>query len=319
MRALVGILAAGAVLASAAWTAAVPAPPVAEGSLSASTVPAGGFPKTIVDPLGARATLSAPPRRIVSIELSGDELLLGLVGPDRLVGVTPYVDDPSTTLSQPLAPRQAARVTEEDPEALLALRPDLVVTAGYTRAEAIVVLEAAHVPVLGTGAHATLDDVLAAIVVLGDAVGEPERARTWVSALHVRLNAIDARPRPARPPRVLLWEGGYTYAAGTLPDDLVRRAGGVNVATDAGLKGPVAISEEGAVALSPEVVIVPIDEAAPRWHDVALVGDAPVWGAVEAVRTRRVYGVPRAWIGSVSHHAVRALEAVADIVREPAP
>ena len=39
MRALVGILAAGAVLASAAWTAAVPAPPVAEGSLSASTVP----------------------------------------------------------------------------------------------------------------------------------------------------------------------------------------------------------------------------------------------------------------------------------------
>src|ERR1700722_1931358 len=119
MRALVGILAAGSVLASAAWTAAVPAPPVAEGSLRASTVSAGAFPKTIVDPLGVRSSLRAPPQRIVSIELSGDELLLELVKPERLVGVTAYVDDPSTSLSAPLAPASAARVSEEDPEALL--------------------------------------------------------------------------------------------------------------------------------------------------------------------------------------------------------
>ena len=57
MRALVGILAAGSVLASAAWTAAVPAPPVADGSLVASTVAAGPFPKALVDPLGVHATL----------------------------------------------------------------------------------------------------------------------------------------------------------------------------------------------------------------------------------------------------------------------
>ena len=58
MRALVGILAAGSVLASAAWTAAVPAPPVAEGSLGGSTVVAGAFPKALVDPQPERFELT---------------------------------------------------------------------------------------------------------------------------------------------------------------------------------------------------------------------------------------------------------------------
>jgi iron complex transport system substrate-binding protein len=319
MRALVGFLAAGAVLASAAWTAAVPAPPVAEGSLGTSTISAGGFPKTVVDPLGVRATLRAPPQRIVSIELSGDELLLGLVDPARLAGVTPYVDDPATSPSQPLAPASAARVSEEDPEALLSLRPDLVVTAGYTHAEVIVLLEAAGVPVLGTGAHGSLDDVLGAITTLGQAVGEPARADAWVATLRARMQAVQSRPAPAQPPRVLLWESGFTYAAGTLQDDLLRRAGGIDVATEAGQRGPVAITEEAAVAMAPDLVIVPVDALTPRWHDATLVGDAPVWRAVKAVREGRVYGVPRAWIGSVSHHAVRALEAMADILRDPGP
>lgn len=317
MRVLVGLLVAGAVLASSAWTAAVPAPPVAEGSLGASRVTGDTFPKIVVDPLGVRVPLSAPPQRIVSLTLSGDEMLLELVAPERLAGVTYLVDDPTWTPSQTLAPKAAARVTEENPEALLALRPDLVVAAGYTRAEPIVLLEAAHVPVLGTGAHATLDDVLLALTTLGDAVGETERAHALVEALRARIQAVKDRPPPATPPRVLLWEWGYTYAAGTMPDDLVRRAGGIDVAAEAGERGPVAITEEAAVALSPDVILVPIADTVPRWNDPSLVGDAAVWQAVRAVQRRQVYGVPRAWMSSVSHHAVRALETVAEILRDP--
>lgn len=316
MRALVGLLAFGAVLASAAFTAAVPAPPVADGSLATSTVLGRGFPQTLVDPLGVRATLPRAPQRVVSIELSGDELLLELLPPSRLVGVTPFLDDPRTSPSQPLAPADAARVTEDNPEALLALRPDLVVTAGYTRAEVIVILEAAGVPVLGTGAHASLDDVLAAVSLLGDAVGEGPRARSLVAALQARMDAVAARPTPASPPRALVWEGGYTYGLGTMPDDLLRRAGALDVAALAGLRGPVALTEEAAVAMAPDLVLVPVEDATPRWNDPSLLGPAPVWAAVPAVRRGRVYGIPRAWLGSVSHHAVRALEAIADVVRD---
>jgi iron complex transport system substrate-binding protein len=314
MRALVGILVAGALVASYAWSAALPPPPVAAGSLGVSRVGAGAYPKTLVDPLGERVVLHAPPRRIVSIALSGDEILLELVPPERLVGLTYLVDDPATTPSAVLAPPTAARVTEESPEALLALRPDLVITAGYTRAEPIVLLEAAGVPVVGTGEHATLDDVVDAVTALGDAVGEPDRARALAASLRARIAAVAARPRSTPAPRVLLWDHGYTYGVGTLADDVIRRAGGVDVASEAGMRGPVEIGEEAAVALAPDVVLVPIEDGAPRPRAPELLGEAPVWQAVDAVRRAEVYGVPRAWIGSVSHHAVRALEAVADIL-----
>jgi iron complex transport system substrate-binding protein len=315
MRGVVGALAGAAILAFTAWTAAVPPPPVADDSLRPSTVPPGAFPKVVRDPLGARAVISGPPKRIVSLELASDELLLELVEPDRIAGLTHYIDDPGTSPSHALAPRSSARLTEEEPEALLALAPDLVLTTGYARAEPILLLETARVPVLCTGALASLDDVTRAITMIGNAVGEPARADALVASMRARMAAVKARAYTS-PLRVLVWEGGYTYARGTMPDDLVTRAGGINVASDAGLRGPVAVTEEAAVTLRPDVIVVPSAGSAPRMREVSLVGDGRVWRAVPAVRSRRVYGVPRAWMGSVSHHAVRALEALAAVLED---
>ena len=319
MRVVVAILVAGALLASYAWSAALPPPPVRDGALAASTVAGDAFPKTFIDPLGHSVVLRAPPRRIVSVALSGDEILLELVPPERLAGLTYLIDDPATTLSAALAPAAAARVTEEDPETLLALEPDLVVTAGYTRSEPIVLLEAAGVPVVGTGRHASFDDLLAAVTRLGDATGEVEKARALVSSLRERIAAVEARRAGAPRPRVLLWDHGFTAGEGTMAHDVMLRAGGENVAAAAGVRGYAPLTEEAAIALAPDLVIVPTDESAPRAHAPELVGDAPVWGAVLAVRRREVYGVPRAWITSVSHHAVRALEAVAAILEGTRP
>src|SRR5271166_4418885 len=132
MRLAVAVLVAGAMLASGAWTDALPPPPVEDRGLAASRVGEGDFPKQVVDPLGRRVTVAARPRRIVSLALSDDEILLALVAPDRLAGLTYLIDGPTSTPSAPLAPRSAARATEENPEEILALRPDLVVSAGYT-------------------------------------------------------------------------------------------------------------------------------------------------------------------------------------------
>jgi iron complex transport system substrate-binding protein len=313
------VLAAGAILASGAWTAALPPPPVTGRGLAASTVGDGEFPKEVVDPLGHRMTLRARPRRIVSLALADDEILLALVPPDRLAGLTYLIDDRGSTPSAGLAPASAARVTEEDPEQLLALRPDLVVSAGYTHAEAIATMEATGVPVVGTGAHATLDDVLAAVRRVGQAVGQAEEARALEASLAARITAVEARGRRGRKARVLIWEDGFTYGSGTMADDVLRRAGAIDVATEAGLVGAVAVTEEAAVALAPDVVIVPTGDMTPQPRAPDLLGSAPVWRAVLAVRRGEVYGLPRAWIGSVSLPAVQALEAVADILEKRGP
>jgi iron complex transport system substrate-binding protein len=306
---LVTILALASVVAATVWSAALPPATSSLRARVASSVPPGPFPKTALDILGRPVTLPAPPRRIVSITLGADEMLLDLVSPERIVGVTPFIDSPGMSPVSARAPRGAARVTAE-PEALLALAPDIVFASAYTRAEALSVLSGAGIPVIGSGSHATFDEILQAVTTIGDAVGEPDRARAMVTEARARIAGVTSRPRGRRP-RVLLWDGGYTYGKGTLEDEMVRLAGGINVAAGAGLTGPVELTEEGALGLEPDVVIVATDGDSLQLNVPDLLGKRPIWGAVAAVRRGDVFGVPRVWIGSVSHHAVRALEAVA--------
>jgi iron complex transport system substrate-binding protein len=316
VRAVPFVVAAIAALAAPAWSTIVPPQAAAARAQTVSSVTKGDFPKTIVDPLGHARTLRAPPRRIASLVLSADEILLELVPVDRIAGLTYLIDDVATTPSAPLAPRGAARLTEQDPESLLAARPDLVVVAGYTRAETIALLGDVGVPVVGSGAHDSLERVLVAIATLGDAVGEEARAADLVASLRARIELVRERAKSRPPRRVLLWEGGYTYGAGSLQDDLIRIAGGVNAAAEAGLRGPCAVSEETALRLAPDAIVVPVESDAVRLRAPELVGGDPAWSRVEAAQRKRVYGVPRAWIGSVSHHAVRALEAIDTVLED---
>jgi ABC-type Fe3+-hydroxamate transport system substrate-binding protein len=111
---------------------------------------------------------------------------------------------------------------------------------------------------------------------------------------------------------VLIWDGGFTYGRGTLEDEMVRLAGGENVA--GGLHGASALTEEAVVTLAPEVIIVPVPGAVIESDAPQLLGDDPIWRATDPLRRGDVHGVPRAWIGSVSLHAVRALEAIAALL-----
>ena len=310
MRTLVTLLLLGAVLASGAWTAALPPSVVAMRASVASVVSPGPYPKTATDPLGRRIALRSQPRRIVSLTLASDEILLDLVPPERLAALTIFVDSPSNSVASALAPKGPARVVGE-PESLLALEPDLIVASAYTRPDALSLLEGSGVPVIGIGSHATFDDILATVTMLGAAVGAPDRALLLVTAARSRIDAVVGRRR-GRPRRVLIWDGGFTYGRGTLEDEMVRLAGGENVAH--GLEGAAALTEEAVVAFDPEVIIVPVQGAVVEQDAPRLVGDSPIWRATDALRRGDVHGVPRAWIGSVSHHAIRALEAIAVIL-----
>ena len=316
VRALVMLLAIGALLASGGWAPVLPPSALAIRACVASVISPGPYPKTTIDPLGHRIELRRPPRRIVSLALSADEILIDLVAPERIAGLTVFVDNAANSVAGALAPRSAARVTGAEPESLLALTPDLVIASAYTRPEALSLVLGSDIPVIWTGSLATFDDVLGAVTMLGEAVGEPARARSLVATARARIDAIASRRRGRRR-RVLLWDGGITYGRGTLEDEIVRLAGGDNVAS--GLRGAAALTEEAAIALAPEVVIVPVRGPGVERRSVRLVGGDPIWSAVEAVRRGDVHGVPRAWIGSVSHHAVLAVEALAEILDGAAP
>ena len=68
-------------------------------ALVLAAVPAHAL--TVVDMLGREVTLSAPPRRIVSLVPSATELIYALGGEDRLVGRTDFCDYPPAARDKP--------------------------------------------------------------------------------------------------------------------------------------------------------------------------------------------------------------------------
>jgi len=290
-----------------------PSAAIAPQRVGPSRVEGSDFPKTLVDPSGLRIPLTEPPHRVASATLASDEILYHLA-PERLVAVTWMVDDASLSQNAGRVPAALARI-DARPERILPVEPDLVVVANYTRSETITVLAAAGIPLLRIGPFHSFADVFESIRALGAALGEERRVEHWIAGLEERLAAVAARTAEFPRRRVLYLAGGlYTAGADTLIDDLLERAGGRNLARDAGLRGSAPIASELAIGLQPDVILIT------GWsvdHGVLLrrqLLEDPRWAGVPAVRQGAVYDLPPASLLAVTHHAVDALEQVSSVL-----
>jgi iron complex transport system substrate-binding protein len=276
----------------------------------------GGFPKTLRGPAGDEHVLRTPPRRIVSTYLGADEVLAALVPPDRVVGVSSYVDDPATSNCSSAYPANIARV-HADPETVIALAPDLVCVAGFTASDALRLLAGTGLAVVRWSRFDSFVDVMAEIRLLGAAVGEETRADALAGGIASLLADLERRLARVRPVRVLYYDPPtYTMGRGTLVDEILARAGGTNVTADLGMVGPGQIGIETVLALEPEAIITP--NYADNNSALRALDTNPIWRQVPAVRAGRVHEIPGAWISTVSQHAAQGLARVARVLHAEA-
>ena len=275
------------------------------------------FPKRLIDPTGIPQTMAAPPKRILSGVLASDEILTALVPPERLAAVTYLVDEPGLSDVAKLLPPHLPRVHAEA-ETMLALQPDLVVLASYTRATTVRLLAAAGIPVVRFQWYRSFADIMDSIRMLAAAVGADANGARLVDDMRRRIADVEERARGLPRPRVLYVGGGYSAGEDTLIDAMITLAGGHNVARDVGLQGQARLPLEIAVSLRPEVILVSEWERTTGGNGAAAFLHHPVWAEVPAVRQGRVHGIKGAWLSSVSHYSVNALEAVARVLHPEA-
>lgn len=276
------------------------------------------FPKRLIDPSGMAQTLQKPPQRILSGVLASDEILTALVPPERLAGVTYLVDEPGLSEVARLLPADLPRVHAEA-ETLLALQPDLVVLASYTRATTVRLLASAGVPVVRFQWYRSFADIMNSIRMLAAAVGAEANGARLVADMQRRIATVETRAQGLARPRVLyVGGGGYSAGRDTLIDAMITLAGGHNVARDVNLQGQGRLPLEVAVSLRPEVILVSEWARLQGSSRTATFQHHPVWTAVPAVREGRVYGINGAWLSSVSHYSVKALEAIARVLHPEA-
>ncbi|RPI92508.1 MAG: ABC transporter substrate-binding protein, partial [Chloroflexi bacterium] len=215
------------------------------------------FPRTVTDGLGRDVLIPAPPQRIASVSLGSDEILLDLVGPDRMLGVSYFAKDAAlSNVTDRLEGIEHTDLTG-NPERTISLEADLVVMAKYNDPASLDQLLDADVPLFVLADFNSIDDIRANIRLLGQATGTEARAESLIEQMDTRLAAVQATTADREPVRVLYYEpGGVTYGPGSTVDEIIRLAGGTNVIAELDLGPYPLIGFETILTADPDVVLL---------------------------------------------------------------
>jgi iron complex transport system substrate-binding protein len=221
------------------------------------------------------AALSAAgiPKRIVSLNLCTDELVLRLADRANIASITWLSKDAISANVVDLAADLPANhgLAEE----IIPLDPDLVVAGTFTARTAVAMLKATRFPVTEFGVAHSLADVRSGIRKMAALVGEPARGEALVASFDRRLAEIGTPAQGRRPTALVFNANGFTVGAGTLVDDIMTRAGLDNVAAHMKLGNYTQLPLEIAVRSDVDILIISARRDGPPSLATALL-DHPV-------------------------------------------
>jgi iron complex transport system substrate-binding protein len=248
-------------------------------ALTACT-PSGQTPTQYVfDDLGRLVAINGTPQRIISLAPSNTEILFALGLGDKVVGVTDYCDYPPEALDK----EKVGGYVNPDIEKIVALNPDLVLVAYGTPIDVINAMVGLGLTVFGIKTT-DLDDLLNDIRRVGEITDKEVEAQALTFEMESRIQAVTNQTEELEQrPRVfyIVWHDPlWTAGSGTFINELIEKAGGVNICQN--ITGYATISIEEVVALNPEIII------ASEWsYDWAM--NATELASTNASQTGRIY------------------------------
>lgn len=212
-------------------------------------------PGTLTDAAGSTVQLRRF-SRIASNNLLADRLLLSLAEPERIVGLSRDGFETSTVRHSYGARAQID--PQGDLEALLALRPDLVLVNNYADHKRIERLREAGAVVFELGEMRGVATLLVQIERVAVLLGAPERGRALAQtfAAQMRSVAADIAPSERKTALYVSAHGTQLYggARNTSYHDVLAYAGLIDVAAVQYEDWPAYTSEQ-ILALDPEIVV----------------------------------------------------------------
>jgi iron complex transport system substrate-binding protein len=285
------------------------------GGPSCTAPPAGktGATVEITDQMGRAVKLDKAPQRIISLAPSNTEILFALGLADRLIAVTDYCNYPPQAKEKP----SIGGFSTPNIEKVVSLSPDLILAASIHQKQIIPQLEAKGMTVFAL-APRTLNEVLEAITLVGKIARHEKEASRLVTGMRSKIKAITDKTgnlTEAQKPRVLYvtWHDPLmTAGSGTLHDELIRTAGGVNVASK--LSGYASISLETVIEANPQVIIAGVGMGTGAEAPLQFARTEPRLRNIEARLNNRLYGIDTDIVGRAGPRITDALEQFAAFI-----
>ncbi len=277
----------------------------------AATLASPAAALSLIDDAGRQVVLKASPKRIVSLAPSNTEIIYAIGDGDLLVGDTDYCDYPPEAKDK----TKVGGFSKIDLERVVGLEPDLVLATDIHVKAIVPELEKRGITVVVI-APQSVDKILDKIALLGRLTGATPAAEKLVALLQARLDKVAVKTAQARSKPRVFYEVSkdlYTAGPGSFIDDLITRAGGINIASDAHGTYPQ-LTLESLVQKDPEVILL-------GDHPVGGTPDQvrarPGWSNISAVKSGRI--VPIVDANLVNRAGPRAVDGLEEIARDLYP
>jgi len=267
---------------------------------------------TVTDDLGRSITIKGIPQRIISLSPSNTEIVYALGLEDKLVGVTTYDNYPAAAQDKP----KVSEYSNVDMEKVLSAKPDLILASTIHKNDVIPAFEKLGIAVLTLEAE-TVDGTIRDIELLGQLCGKSREAETLVARLKDRIQTITDKTSQlttSQKPRVffLTWHDPlWTAGSATVIDELMAKAGGVNIAAD--LNGHSQIDLESVIERNPQIIFV-MSSMGDQDTSYNYIKGEPRFQATEALKNNQVYKVNSDIFGRTTPRLVDGLETMAKLI-----
>lgn len=248
------------------------------------------------------AAAGDPARSVISLNLCTDQLLLALAPESRIVGLSPFTE-------RSRAPHVGGPpILSGTAEEALLLRPDLVVAGLWDRRATQAMIRQQGIRLEAFDIVASLAEARTQITRMGDLLGERPRADILVAELDAALGRLRAAAA-GQPLRVLPYSRrGWVEGSEGLIGEILREAGLLSAAGEAGIRMGGFLGLEAVVSLRPDALLLTDGERLAEDQGAALLQHPAIARMFPESRLLRLPG-SRAICGGPG--LVRALDSLA--------
>ena len=247
---------------------------------------------------GVQVGVPENPKRILALSSAFDTILLGLIEPERLVGINKL----STYEEYSLEAKRAKLV-----------KPDLVIAPDYISADVIYGLRHMGIATVVVSSGSTVEDVIKNVTDVAHIIGEDEKGSFYKQKIRRELDELQrlGESIPPEQRKTVLFVSsmdGYT-GTGSLFDDMCKYMYVYNAPNRIGLPPRIPFGEERVIAMNPDYIFIPSYKGMDKnLADRYLLN--PAFQNLPAIRENRVKPLPAAYLYTMNQHIGEAMLAI---------
>ena len=273
---------------------------------------------TVTDLHGTKVSFSEKPKKILTFAMYTDQIVLGLVTSDHLVGINTLLDDPVLSNIIPIAKKIPRKIGNPGAEEVLAMKPDLVIVSDWTQAEKIQSMRDLGLKVVSVKSPETIQDAKDAVSQVAVAIGEPEKGRQLIGMMDKKLAEIrekTSKIKPEQRKNIVLLSLMTAYGgSGCAYDDACREANVINGIAAAGLKNGQQLTKEMLIKINPDIMLLPVYTGQGSYDTQAFIDSYlkdPSLQTVKAIKDKRLIYPREQFIYNCSQDIVFCVQEVA--------